>query len=406
MSGYELHQKLRTKTVRQVKKKQYDDAIQTLYQGALDLLDQKEQGSACDLALYMIDVYGFKSQPVDAESRDRITDILAKAEPDFWRKKVIDAALKWSIKATDSPSGDPLLRLYIAKLLANGSSFHLSEAHFVAACIPAPTTYTVESAPKAFAQMMLDWLVEHSKAATEVEGETRDANAIERIEAGRFALRGVMSLLANRAVAPARIFLFSYIDLTTARQKSLLLPVQPNPRPYVPPGSSLAAGGGSGSEAKSELQLYLTANADLNFAQMALALAVEGDRIKSSGTGSRAAPEWLKNAWTALVRQYEREAAALQQEEGVREAIPQLSALYFDIQPPRAQTNMLSDMMASLFGGGPPAVGAGGAGASRSTQPVMPAIRQAPPPSRPVQSAPATAPASTQADDLVDDEMD
>ena len=72
-SGYELHQKLRTKTVRQVKKKQYDEATQTLYQGALDLLDQKEQGSGCDLAIYMIDVYGIKSQPVDSESRGRST---------------------------------------------------------------------------------------------------------------------------------------------------------------------------------------------------------------------------------------------------------------------------------------------------------------------------------------------
>ena len=40
--------------------------------------------------------------------------------------------------------------------------------------------------------MMLDWLVEHSKAATKNEGETRDENAIERIEAGRFALRGLV----------------------------------------------------------------------------------------------------------------------------------------------------------------------------------------------------------------------
>ncbi|SPO38468.1 related to GET4 - protein with a role in insertion of tail-anchored proteins into the ER membrane [Pseudozyma flocculosa] len=387
MSGYELHQKLRTKTVRQVKKKQYDEAISTLYQGAIDLLDQKEQGSACDLALYMIDVYGFKSQQVDSESRDRITEILGKAQPDFWRKKVIDAALKWSAKASDAPAGDPLLRLYIAKMLAKESAYHLAEPHFISACIPAPTTYTIESAPKAFAQMMLDWLVEHSKAATEVEGETRDTNAIERIEAGRFALRGVMP------------FLTGYIELTTTRQKSLLLPVQPNPRPYVPPGSS-------GSAAKSDLQLYLTANADLNFAQMALALCIEGDRIKSTGSGSRAAPDWLKSAWTALVRQYEREAAALQQEEGVRETIPHLSAIYFDIQPPRAQSNMLSDMMASLFGGGGPA--AGGASAARATQPAATSIKQAPPPSKPAQTA---APASTsapsaQADDLVDDEMD
>lgn len=29
---------------------------------------------------------------------------------------------RWSVKATESPNGDPLLRLFIAKLLAKGTS--------------------------------------------------------------------------------------------------------------------------------------------------------------------------------------------------------------------------------------------------------------------------------------------
>ncbi len=236
-AGYELHQKLRTKTVRQVKKKQYDEAISTLHTGALDLLSQNEQGSGCDLAVYMIDVYGMKGQAVDSESRDRITDILDKAAPDFWRKKVIDAAVKWSVKATEASTGDPLLRLYVAKLYAKDGDFEHAEPHFLASCVEMEKTYAVESAPKAYAQAMADWLAKFATEASKQEGETRGSDAIQRIEAGRFALRATIPLLANQAVKQAVAFQETYLNIVTKTQKSLLLPVTPNPRPYTPPGS-------------------------------------------------------------------------------------------------------------------------------------------------------------------------
>ncbi|CBQ71741.1 conserved hypothetical protein [Sporisorium reilianum SRZ2] len=393
-SGYELHQKLRTKTVRQVKKKQYDEAISTLHQGALDLLAQSEQGSACDLAVYMIDVYGIKEQAVDSEARDRITDILAKAAPDFWRKKVVDAAVKWSVKASGASTGDPLLRLFVAKMYAKDGDFEHAEAHFLASCIETDKTYAVESAPKAYAQAMADWLAQFAKQAAQHDGEKRGADAIQRIEAGRFALRATIPLLANHAVQQAIAFQQAYLTTLTASLKSLLLPVTPNPRPYVPPGSPTSSSG---------LQLYLTANADLNFSQMAVALVSESAKL-----ASQRIPDWLRNAWINLVRQYEREAPALTQDDAIRTAIPQIGADWFGLQPPRNQGNMLSDMMASLFGGPP---GAGAAGAEKKEQPAQ--IKGAGAPPKPLAAPAPAATASTQAapapavaDDLVDDEMD
>ncbi|KAJ1028735.1 hypothetical protein NDA16_001900 [Ustilago loliicola] len=406
-SSYELHQKLRTKTVRQVKKKQYDEAISTLHQGALDLLAQKEQGSGCDLAIYMIDVYGIKNQPVDSESRDRITDILAAAAPDFWRKKVADAAVKWSVKASEAPTGDPLLRLFVAKMYAKDGHYEHAEQHFLASCVETEKTYAVESAPKAYAQAMADWLAKFASQAAEQPGETRGADAIQRIEAGRFALRATIPLLANHAVKQALAFQDAYLSIVTKSQKSLLLPVTPNPRPYVPPGSPA-----SSSSSSSGLQLYLTANADLNFSQMAVALVSESSKIKSSSPPARV-PDWLRNAWINLVRQYEREAPALSQEDGVRAAMPSIGSEWFDLQQQRNQGNMLSDMMASLFGA-PNAAGAReGAGGSGKQAAAPAQIKGAGAPPKPLSapaaggsSAPAPAPAAAVADDLVDDEMD
>lgn len=392
-SGYELHQKLRTKTVRQVKKKQYNEAISTLHQGALDLLAQSEQGSACDLAVYMIDVYGLASTPVDSESRDRITDILAKAKPDFWRKKVVDAAVKWSIKASEAATGDPLLRLFVGKMYAKEGDYEHAEPHLLAACVVTEKTYAVESAPKAYAEAMAQWLSQFAKESAEQEGETRDADAIERIEAGRFALRATIPLLANHAVSQAIAFQDSYLSPIVTRQKSLLLPVSPNPRPYVPPGAP-------STSTTSSLQLYLTANADLNFSQMAVALVSESEKTQGRP------PVWLRNAWINLVRQYEREAPALLHEEGVRSAIPQIGAEWFGLQQQRQQGNMLSDMMASLFGG--PAGGAGEAGAKKEQAQIKGpgAAPKASTSAGQGSGQGAAAPAAKVADDLVDDEMD
>ncbi|SPO23011.1 related to GET4 - protein with a role in insertion of tail-anchored proteins into the ER membrane [Ustilago trichophora] len=398
-SGYELHQKLRTKTVRQVKKKQYSEAISTLHSGSLDLLSQSEQGSACDLALYMIDVYTISDAAVDSESRDRITDILDKAAPDFWRKKVIDAAVKWSIKATGASTGDPLLRLWIGKMYAKEADYEHAEAHFLAACVVTEQTYAVESAPKAYANAMVEWLGKFAQQAAEQEGETRNADAIQRIEAGRFALRATIPLLANHAVSQAITFQETYLTQVTKSQKSLLLPVTPNPRPYVPPGSPTPS-----TTTNSNLQLYLTANADLNFSQMAVALVSESNKLRT--TSSRI-PDWLRNAWINLVRQYEREAPALMHEDGVRAAIPQIGAEWFGLQQPRNQGNMLSDMMASLFGG--PSSGGNGGGEQKQQQQQQ--IKGAGAPPKPMAPLTTTATVGAQnsaavADDLVDDEMD
>lgn len=118
--GYELHQKLRTKAVRQIKKKDYDGAIQSLFEGSKQLLQANEQGSGCDLACYLVDVYQQAKSPSTEENRSRITTLISLSAPDFWRKKVIDAAIKWSITITETPAGDGNLRLAIAEILSKG----------------------------------------------------------------------------------------------------------------------------------------------------------------------------------------------------------------------------------------------------------------------------------------------
>lgn len=155
------------------------------------------------------------------------------------------------------------------------------------------------------------------------------------------------SLLSLKSPQAAKGFAGIFISrLASKHASSLLLPVEPNPRPYTAP-----AGAESAPAPPSGIQLYVTANPDLNFAQMALALSLHGKSIKSSGSR---VPEGLRNAWIALVRQYEREGGpeGLLHEQAVGEAIPTISADYFDMQGQRPQGNFMQDMLSSLMGGG------------------------------------------------------
>lgn len=120
MSAYDQHQRLRTKGIRLLRKKAYDDAIKTIGDGAVQMLEQKEQGSGCDLGVYLTDIYEQAQRPCDEDSRARLVKIISLAQNDFWRKKVIDAAIKWSVQASGNPAGDSHLRLAIAEVLTKG----------------------------------------------------------------------------------------------------------------------------------------------------------------------------------------------------------------------------------------------------------------------------------------------
>jgi hypothetical protein len=119
--AYELQMKLRTTTVRLVRKKMFDRAIHVLEDGAQKLLDLKEEGSACDITEYLLDVYTQADVKMDDESRERIMSILSRTTSSTWRRKSIAAASKWAIKATGNSLGDPKLNVLLSKLLTQGT---------------------------------------------------------------------------------------------------------------------------------------------------------------------------------------------------------------------------------------------------------------------------------------------
>lgn len=120
--AYELQMKLRTTTVRLLRKKMFDKAIHVLEDGAQRLLDMKEEGSACDITEHLLDVYTQADVKMDDENRKRIISILSRTTSPTWRRKSIAAASKWAVKATGNSLGDPQLNALLSKLLTQGTS--------------------------------------------------------------------------------------------------------------------------------------------------------------------------------------------------------------------------------------------------------------------------------------------
>jgi len=77
---YEAHQKARTFAARYVKSKQYDTAIDVLFQSARELLKNGQPGSGSDLTGFLLDVYETKGETVNEESKGEPS----KLSPNIW----------------------------------------------------------------------------------------------------------------------------------------------------------------------------------------------------------------------------------------------------------------------------------------------------------------------------------
>ncbi len=267
---------------------------------------------------------------------------------------------RW-LSTTAGEAGDPVLRLEMGRIFAKEGSFFQSEPHFHAAIVP-PTVSAEQpaeasDAAKDLGAMMADWLeqyasgsaAQHKEKAKGKDKATPEADVIQRVEAGRFALRGLLLLLIAGKVPAAHAFLKSFIQRIIARPacKNLPLPTGDNPKSFsAPAGISAPARkvAPPGESASSYTQpLWITANADINFAQMCLGLVDcawrtkgEADGLARSERGAAPVPEALRNAWIAMIRQYMKEGVAGNVDQIVAEVSPAVRG------PGRSVTGMSS----------------------------------------------------------------
>ncbi|KAI0649170.1 hypothetical protein C8Q79DRAFT_495690 [Trametes meyenii] len=304
---YEAHQKARTFASRYNKSGHYDTAIDVLFQSARELLKVGQQGSGTDLTSFLLDVYETKGEPVNAESRGRLTQLIALTGPSgSWRKSIIDKAIAWSAKVGPHPAGDPDLHHYVGELLYKEGKFAAAEPHLLAA--------GKRDSAHVLAEMFVGWVGPDGPV-------------------GSFALRGIIPYLQNGNILAARTFIVHFAPQLIARRPSLLSPHQSSPIPVGKPTDSEPD------------EVLFTTDPTLNFAQLAVRACqrAQGDKNKA-----------MREAWVRLCGTYQSKGGLVAHRE-VRKALSDIAELYFAIPPPRAQqANPFGDMISAMFGGAPP----------------------------------------------------
>ncbi|WWD20666.1 hypothetical protein CI109_105142 [Kwoniella shandongensis] len=324
-NAYSAHQKCLTTTARLVHANHHDIAIPILFATAKELLKLGEGGSGSELGVKMVGIMSESDVQVDEKSRASITQLLALTPSSGpWRKKLADAAIKWTQANGDCPTGDPNLHQYIGELYYKDRAFVAAEPHLLSS--------GKRDAAITLAEMMFEW------------------SEKGKLDPGPYAIRGTLPFLAQSppSILPALTFLSHLLSLLSSSSS----PFHKNFITTLPSQTSFSIS-----------EVHLTTSPTLNFCQLALVTVQRAPAQGVSGVTARGMDGGMGREWDALCGRYTRMSGAsgvLGQRE-VQEVLQQIATEIFLTPPPRAQggNDMLQNLMGSLFGGG----GGGGGGA-------------------------------------------
>lgn len=202
---YEAHQTVRTITNRYVKARQYQDAIDVLYQSAGILAANKEYASATDLILYLLTVYTEAGIICDAEHKDykmkvmELVGQLPDTEPAL--VELANKSVKWSQENTSSKFGD--------------ADFHnLFGTKFIGALTQ--STATNEEKSKLFAVTELHCVLGTSETRQVYGKFLHDIWKINGGDPGLYAARGVLNYCYLKNVSFAQEFIQQFVGLIGA----------------------------------------------------------------------------------------------------------------------------------------------------------------------------------------------
>lgn len=234
-----------------------------------------------------------------------------------WRKKLADAALKWSTQG-GCPSGDPSLNQYLGELNYKGGR-GLTLLTTTDRLFESAEQYLLNAGKRDSGSLLADLMFEWSGRGTE--------------DPAAYAARGVLPWLAQSPpnVLAASTFLTRFLG-------------------HLRSPSSGCAGIFLG-------QGDLTSSPMLNFLQLALATVQRAPAPGVSAVQARGTDGGTAREWQQLVARYRR-VSPVMKDSAVIEAIEHISSAVFLIPSRTGGNDMLQNLMGSLFGGG----GGGGLG--------------------------------------------
>ncbi|KAI7856724.1 hypothetical protein BDC45DRAFT_566800 [Circinella umbellata] len=288
---YEAHQMYRTVARRYNKQQKYTKSIHLLHDGAVSLMQHKQYASGSDLANYMLDTYNLGNIAVDEKTLDRVVELLSLYPSDEpGRKTFIHNAFSWTQKHGEYREGDPELHDYVGTMYYHEQRYGLAEEHLLVGTDQSAVT---------LGKVAASW------------AKSEDASS-----PGLYIGRVVFQLLAMKNVHHAILAYTQFIE--TAKPETTDTEAKVRRAPAEEPESE---------------PVY--SDSWLNFTRLIL-LTVQRDASDLF--------QQLRESYKPLS----------QEQKGFEELLDDVGEVFFNIQRPRKQGNMLQDLMSSLFAGGPP----------------------------------------------------
>ncbi|KHN95792.1 putative protein family UPF0363 [Metarhizium album ARSEF 1941] len=122
---YEAQQQARVAASRYIKTKNWDAAIDTLFNVAQSLLKASQGGSGGDLCIMLVDVYKQAELAPDSASKGRLLTCLRLFDGEEPTRK------KWSSKLGEYPAGDPELHHVAGSIYAEEHDTYEAERHLL-----------------------------------------------------------------------------------------------------------------------------------------------------------------------------------------------------------------------------------------------------------------------------------
>ncbi|TYJ53216.1 hypothetical protein B9479_006139 [Cryptococcus floricola] len=314
---YSAHQKALTTTARilHANPPQHAVAVEIFFAVGKELLKLGEGGSGTELGVKMVDTMSAAGVDVTDKTRANVTQLLALTPTTGpWRKKLVDAAIRWTQSTGECPTGDPNLHQYVGELYYREKQFVPAEQYLLAS--------GKRDAAVTLANMMYEWC---QKGA---------------LDPGPYALRGVLPPLLHSppSILPAITFITTFLSLLSSPSS----PFHPNIHPAIP------------SQTDASLrEIVVTASPSLNFAQLVVVTVQHAPKKGTSAIEARGTDGGVAREWRNLCMRYSKVSSVVAQRE-VQEALSQIAVEVFLVQPPRQAGNadLLQNLMGSLFGGG------------------------------------------------------
>ncbi|RKF74618.1 Golgi to ER traffic protein 4 [Golovinomyces cichoracearum] len=231
---YEAQQQTRVAASRHVKSKNWDSAIEILFNVAESLLKAGQGGSGGDLSLMLVDVYNKAELKPDPNNKGRLLTLLRLFDSDEPTRKKVLTLHSWSAKYGQYPAGEPDLHHVTGSIYAEEREIYEAERHL---------TLGTKDSPEILANLEYEWYNQDDSHTAPIyaarvvfpyllAGNVRDANKSLQIFLDKLTTMNKTIIVQNITSSTTNVRIFPSLPLLNFLSLLLVAVQKDNPNSF------------------------------------------------------------------------------------------------------------------------------------------------------------------------------